>query len=213
LLFFSETLRDDYAALQKKTAASAQSELESDGSDSAAKVSPRLNAALPSFFSSEATSSEAAKFHTSNDKKKKPAGSSSVSQSTKFLQSLSMLQSGGTDATAASLFPEMSSSLASNVNNNFSTLEERVPFSNDNTTSTTMFSLSDANLFYDGGDGSKSDNTHPPAVDERNSENETVHHSSSFRSDTAAAASDLHVDINDGCEEPAFFIGSGTDIE
>lgn len=87
LLSFSETLRNNFLELQKKTAASAI-------------VS--TSTTLPAFFSSEATSSEAAKYHwdfTQSSKSTKPKKSSNTNKKP-FIE-----------------------------NRNFASVEERVPFS------------------------------------------------------------------------------------
>jgi hypothetical protein len=130
LLSFSETLRSNFVALQKQNMAAA------------AGASTHDLTSLPSFFSSEATSTEAAKYTRGNvgsiGKVGANVATGGQSASAKFLESLSMLQSEG---TAASLFPEMSSlAAANNANNsNFSVLEERIPFSSDATYSDNNF--------------------------------------------------------------------------
>lgn len=221
MLSFSETLRSNFVALQKK-AMNLEVNAGSEGDSNKLKISPRLNA-LPAFFSSEATSSEAAKYHKKSNSNNissriKPLSveANPASQSAKFLQSLLLPPTG---ESAASLFPHMGFSSAMNYNNNdFSVLEERIPFStNDNSNRTSA----NSSMFDDGGDGSNGNMFDLMSAVEMNSggsfESKTDDRSLStvdmLKSDTGTDNVGCISFDDHGFDEPEFFIGSGADIE
>lgn len=181
-----------------------------DGGSGSSSSKAKVNNALPDFFSSAATSSEAAKYHKSSQRSRSSSGyPSTVSQSAKYLQSLSMPQPPGD--TAASLFPHVSTSSASDGNNNFSILEERIPFS----------SSSNAPIppLFDGDSGMHNNIFDLLFAVEMSTENAENNNKAVRLSpvDTAMRKSepgttDITFDVDD-FEEPEFFIGSGTDIE
>ena len=200
MLSFSETLRENFAALQKKTlSATKEGDMENDSS---AKITTRLNA-LPAFFSSEATSSEAAKYHSNSNN---DHINTDRSQSSRFSQSLSMRQPTGD--TNASLLSNMMSTSSNGNNNNFSILEERVPFSsNGNAPMPPMFD----------GDGSYNnifDLLFAVEMSTENAENNKHFYPPvDIPKAEAGGSHDIAFDDDNTFVEPEFFIGTGTDIE